>query len=131
MAPVLAAIENENKWAKKIMSKNFQQPDKYINEFWKNLANGDGKNSEEILREFVKSAAERMKSDDVIDDVEKVMEKFKLLQSKLEGEFGELVARAKKVKEAKEEISSKKKGVGEKKGKEDIKIVSKNVRRIR
>ena len=131
MAPVLAAIENENKWVKKIMSKNFQQPDKYINEFWKNLANGDGKNSEEILREFVKSAAERMKSDDVIDDVEKVMEKFKLLQSKLEGEFGELVARAKKVKVAKEKATSIKKHVEEKNRTDDIKIVSKKVRRIR
>ena len=131
MAPVIT--ENKNK-------KKLQQHKKYINEFWKNLAKGDGKKtSEEILREFVKSAAERMKSDDVIDDVEKVMEKFKSLQSKLEGEFGELVAKAKKVKEAKEKNSDKtKKGVEEMKDKpkvENIRMISdfesKRVRRIR
>jgi flagellar motility protein MotE (MotC chaperone) len=76
-----------------------------------------------------------MKSDDIIDDVEKVMEKFKLLQSKLEGEFSELVAKAKKIKEAKEQKYDKtKKGVEEMKDKpniENMRIVSKRVRRVR
>ena len=142
MTPVIAASKNEKKWKMNVNSRKIHQSTckKYINEFWKNLAKGDGKKtSDEILRDFVKSAAERMKSDDVLDDVEKVMEKFKLLQSKLEGEFGELVAKAKKIKEAKEEKFDKtKKGVEEMKDKPKVEnmrivsnIVSKRVRRIR
>ena len=136
MAPVIAESKNKKKWRMNVNTQTHQQSKKYINEFWKKLANGDGKKtSDEILREFVKSAAERMKSDDIIDDVEKVMEKFKLLQSKLEGEFSELVAKAKKIKEAKEQKYDKtKKGVEEMKDNpniENMRIVSKRVRRVR
>lgn len=68
-----------------------------------------------------------MKSDNVIDDVEKVMEKFMLLKSKLEGEFGEIVERAKKVQEAKKDMEEKK----EKAEVKDMKVNAKILRRVK